>query len=346
MVAHTRFCAACKCGCSLRMSASLFGRIAPGGQRARLSILIFHRVLAQPDELFPGEIDAGQFERICQWIQPWFHVLPLRVAVDLLYRGELPPRSLAITFDDGYADNEAVAAPILSKYNLPATFFVASGYLDGAWMWNDGIIDAVRRCTLDALDLRGLHVGVDELRLGTVASRQAAISALLMRLKYLAPLERHETACRIAQRAHVEPATDLMLTSSQLQRLSRQGFDVGAHTVTHPIMATLSPQQARHEIESGRDRLQAIVGQPILLFAYPNGKPNTDFNAMTVRLVRDAGFEAAVTTAWGVSTPASDRFQLARFTPWDRTRIRFGARLARNCFARPLQCLAEPTAVV
>ena len=71
-----------------------------------MSILVFHRVLALPDPLFPGEVDAVRFNRICSWLADWFQVLPLDQAVRHLRAGSLPARALAITFDDGYADNQ------------------------------------------------------------------------------------------------------------------------------------------------------------------------------------------------------------------------------------------------
>ena len=66
------------------------------------------------------------------------------------------------------------------------------------------------------------------------------------------------------------------------------------------------------------------------LFAYPNGKPGEDYLPRDVALVRELGFDAAVSTAWGASGHGSDPFQLQRFTPWDRTKARFGLRLLRN----------------
>ena len=88
-----------------------------------------------------------------------FTVLPLSEAVERLARGALPARAVCVTFDDGYADNYAVAAPILPGMGSAATFFVAARYLDGGRMWNDTIIEAVRRATGPTLELSGLGLG-------------------------------------------------------------------------------------------------------------------------------------------------------------------------------------------
>jgi peptidoglycan/xylan/chitin deacetylase (PgdA/CDA1 family) len=107
-------------------------------------------------------------------------------------------------------------------------------------------------------------------------------------------------------------------------------MEIGAHTATHPILTRLAPADARREIDQSRERLTAILGEPVSLFAYPNGKPGQDYGAEHVRMVRDAGFTAAVSTAWGVASTNSDLFQLPRFTPWDRRPAKFALRLLLN----------------
>jgi peptidoglycan/xylan/chitin deacetylase (PgdA/CDA1 family) len=120
------------------------------------------------------------------------------------------------------------------------------------------------------------------------------------------------------------------MREEQVRKLHGAGMEIGAHTETHPILLNTAPDTARREIvESGR-RLAEIVRQPVRLFAYPNGKPGVDYGPEHVAMVRDAGYVAAVSTGWGVATALSDRFQLPRFTPWDRTPGRFMLRMVRN----------------
>ena len=117
------------------MTRTLFSAISPAGERGRLSIPIFHRVLPQVDPLFPDEMDAARFDAVCGWLKSWFNVLPLDEAVRRLKNGTLPQRAMALTFDDGYADNHDVALPILKRHGLPCAFFIATGFLDGGRMW-------------------------------------------------------------------------------------------------------------------------------------------------------------------------------------------------------------------
>ena len=175
---------------------AIYSTVAPAGAQSRLSTLIFHRVLQAPDPLLPNEPTAAEFEARMRWVQRHFNVIPLAEAIERLQSRTLPTRSLAITFDDGYADNEQIAAPILRKLGLPATFFIATGYLDGGRMFNDSIIAALRHCRRDSLDLTELGLGIHSLE--SIEQRRSAISVLLPQVKIL------DSARRIAHgRTHL-----------------------------------------------------------------------------------------------------------------------------------------------
>jgi len=300
--------------------------LSPQGARARLSVFIWHRVAPSPDPMFPGELHAERFVRTLGWIGRWFNVLPLDEAVRRLSDGTLPARAAAITFDDGYADNLTVAAPILKTAGMHATFFIASGYLDGGRMWNDGLIEAVRRSPLDVLDTPQWG----RFPLGDWRARETAALRLIDQIKYLEPAEREQAVIDVARAAHTTLPTDLMMSSAQVTQLHRLGFGIGAHTVSHPILAKIPLARAREEISAGRDSLERLIGARVPLFAYPNGKPGRDYLPEHVSLVRELGFDAAVATAWGASAQGDDVFQLRRFTPWDADRLRFGIRMAQN----------------
>ena len=313
------------------MWSGLLSLLSPAGPRARLSILIFHRVLAAPDPLFPDEMHAARFNELCGWLARWFQVLRLDEAVARLRRNDLPARALAITFDDGYADNHDVALPILQRHGLSATFYIATGFLDGGRMFNDTVIEAVRGCRHPVLALDDLGIdGVGALPLGDAAQRRAAIDALLKGLKYLQPQARLQRVQQVADRAGAALPDHLMMSSAQVSGLHNAGMLVGAHTVSHPILAVLDAPQARREIDRSREQLQALTGMPVSHFAYPNGMPGRDFSDTTVALVKDLGFDSAVTTGWGAARSGADLHRLPRFTPWDSTRSRFAARMVRN----------------
>jgi peptidoglycan/xylan/chitin deacetylase (PgdA/CDA1 family) len=287
--------------------------------------------------LFPDEMHAARFNDLCRWLSQWFRVLPLGLALRQMDNQSLPSRALAITFDDGYSDNHDVALPILRNHGLSATFFVSTGFLNGGRMWNDTLIEAVRRSPLEYLDLTAFdiptlsdHGGSRRLPLISVDQKRDTIARLISMAKYMSLDDRHHWTAKVAAAARAELPNDLMMGVGQVQALHRAGMTVGGHTVNHPILARLVPDEVRLEIENGRKELQSMIQAPVTLFAYPNGKPGRDYLPEHPAMVRAAGFEAAVTTGWGAARAQTDRFQLPRFTPWDRTRWGFGLRMARN----------------
>jgi peptidoglycan/xylan/chitin deacetylase (PgdA/CDA1 family) len=306
--------------------------------RGRLSILIFHRVLRERDAILPSEPTASEFDALLAHLKARFTLLPLREAVDRLYAGTLPRAALSVTFDDGYADNLAVAAPLLRKHGVPATLFVATGYLDGGIMWNDRVIAAFRSTSSTELDLQPHGLGVHPTE--SLADRRAGIDRVLRELKHRPAPERERLANVVLEVAAVEPPKNLMLTSDAVRALQAHGVDVGAHTVTHPILARASRDEAWREICDGKRALESIVGHAVPLFAYPNGHPGDDYTPEHVQMVREAGFAAAVSTAWGAANRTSDPMQLPRFTPWTRKPLRFDLLMLRNLRHRPGEAFA------
>lgn len=292
----------------------------------KLSILIYHRVLDAPDPLQPGIVDHTAFERQMWGISRFFRVLPLTEAVNRLHDGTLPHRAVCVTFDDGYRDNVDIALPILRKHGVHATFFIATGFLDGSCMWNDRVIETVRNLNGDSVDLTGFTGKRFDLPVDLCA-RGSVLQAMLRAIKHL-PFEQREAAVTFIEGHLGRTVTGLMMQEVDVRALIQAGMDIGAHTVNHPILSRLPVAEARQEIATSKQTLESITGRPVHLFAYPNGNPGVDYGEAHVAMVREIGFEAAVSTAWGCASMGSDRYQLPRFTPWDRSLPRYLARLA------------------
>ena len=304
--------------------------LSPGGTRG-LSILIYHRVLPRKDPLFPDEVDRDEFDFQMGLVKSCFNVISLIDAVRHTRAGTLPPRAACITFDDGYADNAEIALPILQKHGLHATFFVATGFLNGGRMWNDTLIELVRHAPGETVD--AACIGLGTYPVATIEQKQAAIRALIGKLKYVPFAERVVQVNRLAAEVGSVMSDDLMMNTAQLQTLHRAGMEIGAHTVNHPILACIAPDEARQEIARGKAELEAMIGDTVRVFAYPNGKPHDDYLKEHVDIVKSLGFEGAVSTAWGAGKAGGDIYQLPRFTPWDRSAARFVMRLAKNLTA-------------
>lgn len=315
-----------------------------GGNSKRLTVLIFHRVLPEVDPLSPDEMHASRFDALVGTLVHFFNVLPMDEALSRLRAGTLPTRSVAITFDDGYADNYTIACPILIKHGVKATFFVASGFLDGGIMWNDVAREALRSFRGDRLDLSWLDLGVCSV--ATEAERHRLTETLLPKLKYLTPEGRRTALTRLIGDTGARIPDDLMLTTAQLQGLQAAGMEIGGHTMDHPILAVLSEAEARQQMADNRTHLTRLLGRAPRYFAYPNGRPEQDYLAVHARIARELGYEAAFTTSYGSAGPESGSFELPRFTPWDKDALRFSLRLGHNFFRSHSRRLLSDEALV
>lgn len=304
---------------------------SPGGRRGKLSILIYHRVLPTPDPLRTGDPDAATFRWQMQLLASHFNVLPLREAAQRLRNGTLPARAACVTFDDGYADNYTVALPILKETGVPATFFIATAYLDGGRMFNDTLIEFAKAVPAGVCDLSCIGLGTHTVY--TVADRRALMATLIGHFKYQPAEHRLAAAEKLAADFGIRLPDDLMMRTDQLRALHAAGMDIGGHTHTHPILARQTAHAAREEIKHGKDRLEALLGAPIQVFAYPNGRPSKDYGPEHVSMAAQCGFEAAVSTRPAAADPRSGLHELPRFTPWDKTPVRFGLRLLRSLIA-------------
>ena len=175
--------------------------------------------------------------------------------------------------------------------------------------------------------------GAGSFELATAYQRRVALEAVIAEVKYLAVDARLAAVREIARLLEVPLPTELMMSSSDVRAMHQAGMQIGAHTVSHPILATLAPEAARREMSESKAFLENLIREPVSLFAYPNGMPGVDFNAGNVALARELGFEAAFSTARGAATARTDPFQIPRFTPWDRSRLRFCARMLSTLWA-------------
>jgi peptidoglycan/xylan/chitin deacetylase (PgdA/CDA1 family) len=302
------------------------------GKQKKLFILIYHQVLDQPDFMRTGEVDKTAFKWQMSLLSKYFNVLPLHEALEKLANDTLPLRAACITFDDGYANNYTNALPILIANNLSATFFIASGYLDGGRMWNDSVIESIR--IMQSTDLDLTTIGLGNYDISTPEKKAHAALAVIQHLKHLLPEIRAQYTGYIASLVKELP-DDLMLTSDQLVKLHASGMEIGGHTVSHPILANLSPDAVKQEVSDNKKKLEQLLNTTLRYFAYPNGKPGRDYLLDQVQLVKDCGYMAAISTQVGLADKQNDRWQLRRFTPWDASPNRFMLRIAKMyCFNR------------
>lgn len=294
----------------------------------RLCILTYHRVLAGSDPLRPSEPSAEQFESQLVVLRKAFDILRLDVAVELLLEGRLPRRALAITFDDGYLDNHDIALPILRRQGVPATFFIATTFLDGSEMFNDVVIEAVRHAKASELKPAWMPDG-KRLPIASVAEKLAAINEILPILKKMPLAMRNSCIQDLIAELRAPSIDRQMMVPSEVLALHNAGMEVGGHTVNHPILCSLDDAAARAEMQQCKGRLEAILQSPVNGFAYPNGRPGIDYDRRHTVLAEELGYRYAVSTRWASAANDASRFELPRVAPWGKTAQLFALRVAR-----------------
>jgi peptidoglycan/xylan/chitin deacetylase (PgdA/CDA1 family) len=239
----------------------------------------------------------------------------LRELVSRRSAGEPVPRNaVALTFDDGYRDNYELAFPVLRKWQVPATIFLATSFIDQLDVpWNDKIAFALRHTRRPCLDFEhGRRQHSYDLT-GTAQKLQAR-DEILWLLRHIPHGDKQLLIGTITTALGVTdfaPLRESMLTWDHVREMHRSGIAFGAHTITHAYLTRLKPPEARNEICGSKQRIEAVLDSPVALFAYPAGT-EADFNDDIKGEVRKAGFEAAVTTVFGFNDADTDLYALRR----------------------------------
>ncbi len=293
----------------------------------KLSVLIYHQVFKHKNPLRPSEPDLAEFTWQMHIIKWFFKPMSISAALEHLDKGTLPGNAVCVTFDDGYLNNLEIAAPVLRQFSIPATVYVATGFSSGNNMWNDRLID-IFESPLNCIKLTAICE--PDIIVNNTDERINAAHRLIDKIKYLPFTERNEIITKIYLENGLDESSRKMMNQSEIKELSNQGIEIGAHTVDHPILKTLSENEQKKQILESKSTLESYLGYKIKGFAYPNGKFGVDYDHLTRDLVESAEFEYAISTNWGVSSSKVDKYQLFRFTPWDKNPIKFHLRLLVN----------------
>ncbi|MBI1799877.1 MAG: polysaccharide deacetylase family protein [Candidatus Eisenbacteria bacterium] len=234
---------------------------------------------------------------------------PLTVEDGLAWlRGARGGLRVAMSFDDGYADNVRVGLPLLERHRARATFYLTAGLMEERVApWWDRLAHRVERAGVTTLDwmLEGRHLHAP---LGDERSRRAAMVALLPAFRAVPEVQQrrlHELAERL--RSQGEPPCELA-TWDEARALVASAMEVGAHTLSHPHLSRLSPERQEAEIAGSIDRIENRLGTRPRGMAYPGG----DYDAASVAACANHGLRYAVTTRRGDVHPGSAPFELPR----------------------------------
>jgi len=291
----------------------------------RRTILMYHRIAVDPEDPYSLCVSPDHFEDQLRTISETAEVVGLDRLVTGVDRrvwgfgshghARRTRPQVAVTFDDGYADNLLAALPVLEALGLPMTVYVATGRLDsttGYWWDRLALLLQGRREVELDVDLAGR-----ELRVSLQGERAAAMAlvALHTRLRFLAVAEIEVALAVIAEQlstAMPEPSRARVMTRDELRTLAASPLvTIGAHTVDHVLLAGQPVAEQIETMAHSKAELESLLNRPVRHFAYPFGDAES-FDSASVEAARSSGFDTATTTLAGRVTRYNNRWQLPR----------------------------------
>lgn len=283
------------------------------------TILTYHGVTDLPPagiENFQAKhITADDFSRQMQWLRERERVLSLAELVDH-HRNGREVDGVVVTFDDGYRNNLTVALPILERYEVPATFFITTGFIGtDRLFWVDEVEFLVDRTGREAIDLADF--GLPRYHLVSAEERMRAVTGLKTALKRMDDDTCRDVVARLRRDLAVpagraRSGNYTLMTWSEVRTLAGHPLvEIGAHSVDHPILTRVGSTRLEREVRESKTTLERELSRPVTLFAYPNGG-REDYDADVVRAVKAHGFTCACTTLPGPNTASTDLFELRR----------------------------------
>lgn len=300
-------------------------------------ILGYHRISDVADDSYQICVAPENFDGQMEALKEYAHPVSLSDLVQNLKQNALVPKSVAVTFDDGYVDNLHVAKPILEKYDIPATVFVCTGFAGREFWWDE----LERLVTASKADLHTLKSQISENQFGcplvpvprraegtkSRSFRRELVKGLYRWLLTAPPKTREQFMDVVRLWAECDTqvlSTRRALTSAELIRLAEGGLiEVGAHTRSHPTLTRLAVHEQTEEIVSSKEYLEDLLDKPVCAFAYPNGKMTRETREILVR----TGFKYACCTEVNLIRAGQDRYELPRLWPADESRDSFLRRL-------------------
>jgi peptidoglycan/xylan/chitin deacetylase (PgdA/CDA1 family) len=257
-------------------------------------------------------IKPSNFERHVAYLTENYEVFPLPEIVSRLRENRpLPPNAIALTFDDGYADNLA-AAQTLNKYGASGTFYMTARCIDGDEpFWPSEIRYLVRALPDGAftLQLPGKRI---ELSCSTPAERAAALTYITHLLKAHPIPVRENLRHQLRVLANHVQMPAIMLTWDGVNEMARLGMTIGAHTTTHANLPSAGIVDATAEITGSKRLIERHIGHEVTMFSYPNGGAESYFTPELEKVVAQAGFAAATTSRNGFASPGCNLYAIRR----------------------------------
>lgn len=285
-------------------------QIAKYLSRRHPRILMYHRIGPGGAS---GAIDAKRFRRQMQLIKRELNPISLNTLINAHAENNIPQNAIVVTFDDGYSDFYRYAFPILKEENIPCTLFVTTGFINGdIWLWPDRLRYCIDTSTRDAISIPGQHT-----KYSLQDNRRQIWNDLADHCLTLSNLEKAEFIDSVEKELAVEPPAFPpkayeALNWDQVREISDAGIEIGSHSVSHPVMTSLSDDALRYELVQSKAAIEERVGCTVTSFCYPNGQP-FDFDERVKSAVDSAGYCVALAAFPGRDT-LGDRLAVNRYS--------------------------------
>jgi peptidoglycan/xylan/chitin deacetylase (PgdA/CDA1 family) len=311
-------------------------KVAARARGTRVVVLRYHAVLDDP-ERYADSIGSGiihpteTFREHMEILAREYHPITLD-DLRLFLAGEkgLARRAVVVSFDDGYADNREIAAPILERYGISGVFYVGVGAIqDAAVPWFCRLRYAFSVSKKDAIfDFREGR----QRPLKQPADRYAAFLSASQRCACLTRSQQDAALQEIEKELAVSPLAPKdcrMMTWDQVRELRQHGHAVGSHTVTHPNLAQVSPEEVQYELAESKRRLEEVLGEPVIHFSYPSPILQPHHTEQTRKIGSQIGYKIAFTCTSGAVEAKDEPLATRRiYAAKDKTEFRWNLELA------------------
>lgn len=301
-----------------QVGSSYLGQKMSSNFKGDASIFMYHRVL--PDKEAKNDrsslsISLSQFEKQIQYLSQNYSCISMD---DLHQNKSWEKFPVCITFDDGYKDNVDYALPILKKYQVPATIYFVSDYLHGkCTMWWYEILEILDKKTFLKFKWENqryfFNTTIPQKKLETYK----ALRRIIMNLR---PEKLEVFLDLLREGKDAKNYAELVIDKNLLKTISQEKLiTIGAHTCSHPVLATLDEDEIEKEIVQSKKILEDIIQKEIHHFAYPYGDHNSA-GTREYKLASKLGFKTIVTTnCFPLKFNSCDMAALPRITMKNRT---------------------------
>jgi peptidoglycan/xylan/chitin deacetylase (PgdA/CDA1 family) len=271
------------------------------GMSGRLARILMYHNFSGPGGTAPGALNTEATRAQFDYLRRHYRVVPLLQIAERLFSGkDLDSHTVALTIDDGRRDFYEFMFPLLKEFQFPATFFVVSSFIRGEdWIWTDKVLWLSQQPNPPAVLAPGK---LDEVFRSLNPLRPEARNARIQAMAAGAGISIPEQA----------PAKYAPCSWNELREMADSGLvDIGSHTMTHPILSSITDEESRQELAGSRRQIEEGMGRKVGAFCFPNGMQG-DFRPAQVQQIADAGYMCSVVASFGLVGNGADPFRLPR----------------------------------